>query len=182
MDSALAKLIERFPPPPNPRGLPVNWRAIEKSLGVCYPCHFKDFINVYGGCVWFNNLSPFYRQGGSDDEAKDFPSKVERMCDIDRGNTYDANGKPLSPAFYPEEGGLLPFLVDYGGNVYYWDTASGTPEEWLVIQSHGGWMTPFPAMSIPTMILNWLGRDPQMIEMWGDADQISPDRLRITES
>jgi hypothetical protein len=37
-------------------------------------------------------------------------------------------------------------------------------------------------MSIPAMILKWLERDSQMNEMWGDVEQIPPERLRITES
>ncbi len=104
------------------------------------------------------------------------------MCDIDRGNTCDENFEPISPPFYPETGGLLPFLVDYGGAMYYWDTQSENPDEWPIVMSNGGRMTRYPCMSIPTMILKWLERDPQMIEMWGDVEQIPPERIRITES
>lgn len=182
MNKSLNQLMDRFPPPSKPRDTPVNWRNLESALGLTYPSGFKEFIDVYGGCIWFDNLSFFFRQGRTKKEAKEFPEIVIEMCDIDRGNTWDENGKPFSPPFYPEPGGFLPFLVDYGGGQYYWDTQSDNPDKWPIILSDGGWMTRFPSMSIPAMILKWLERDPQMIEMWGDVEQLPPERIRITAS
>ena len=183
MSKALINLIAKFPPPTKLEIAP-NWTNLEDALGVQYPSTFKDFIDTYGGCVWFDKLSPFIRQGRTKKEAREFPAVVVEMCDIDRGNTWgviDGKFQQISPPFYPEPGGLLPFLVDYSGSMYFWDTESDEPEQWPVIQSEGGSMTRHPAMSIPEMILKWLDRDPVMIQMWGDVEQISQERLRITE-
>lgn len=182
MNETLQELTQRFPPPANPRGTPTNWENIEHALKICYPASFKEFIDVYGGCVWFSNISPFFRQGLTEEEAGEFPEKVNELCNNEKGNTYNEEGEPFSPPFYPDKGGLFPFLVDYGGNIYYWDTHSNNPDEWPIVKSHGGWMTQHPCMSIPTMILKWLERDPQMIEMWGDVEKKPPEHLRITES
>ena len=182
MSDDLNELMQRFPPPDKPRYTPINWENLEAALGLCYPPSFKEFIDVYGGCVWFDNLSPLYSQAQTAEEAKGFLQTVERKCNQDSGNTYDKSFKRISPVFSPEKGGLLPFLIDYGGNMYYWQTDIGEPDQWPIIKSHGGWMTPHPAMSIPTMILKWLERDPQMIEMWGDVEQVPAERLRITET
>jgi len=182
MNDSLKELMQRFPPPANPRFTPINWENLERALGLCYPTSFKEFIDVYGGCIWFDDLSPLYSQALTDKEAIEFREVVDNKCNQDRGDTYDQHFKPISPPFYPEQGGLFPFLIDYGGNKYFWETESDDPDEWPIVKSHAGWMTRYPAMSIPTMILRWLQRDPQMIEMWGDVEQISPERLRITES
>lgn len=183
MEPALKRLMKRFPPPANPRSTPVNWTNIEQALDWTYPQHFKDYVDVYGGCVWFDDVRPIYMQGLTQENAGELPAFIESRCDIDRGNTYDADGKPFSPPFYPEDGGLMPWLLDYSGNMYYWDTgASEDPEAWPVIQSHGGWMTPFPAMSLPTMILKWLEQDAVMTEIWGKLERWPEEQRRITES
>ena len=181
MKTSLNELVDRFPPPAKPRFTPVDWDNLERSLGFSYPPSFQEFIDVYGGSVWFNNLSPLYSQAQTDEEAREFLKTVDQKCNQDRGNTYDEHGKPFSPPFYPDEGGLFPFLVDYGGNEYYWETDADDPEEWPIVKSHGGWMTRHTPMSIPAMILKWLERDPQMMEMWGDVSRVPPEQLRITE-
>ena len=181
MTTPLEQLLARFPPPAKPRFTPVKWSKLEVALGFCYPTSFKEFIDVYGGCVWFDNLSPMYSQARTKKEVDKFLQVVEQKCNQDRGNFYDEKFKPISPAFYPERGGLFPFLIDYGGNEYFWDTKSADPDLWPIVQSHAGWMKLYPPMSIPELILKWLGRDPQMLKMWGDVSKWPVERIRITE-
>jgi hypothetical protein len=179
MNEGLSKLRQKIPPPAKPRNLPVNWENIESALGLTYPTGFKELLDVYGGSVWFDHWDFFFRQGKTKKEASKFPDTVIEMCATDSEANYDEYSNEISPPFYPEEGGLLPFLVDYGGCVYYWDTKPDNPDEWPIVESDGGWMTRYPPMSIPTMILKYLERDPQMIEMWGDVEQLPPERIGI---
>lgn len=87
-----------------------------------------EFINVYGGSIWFDHWDFFFRQCKTKKEAEEFPNVVAEMCATDsEGNYDDESSQPITPLFYPEEGGLLPFLVDYGGCIYYWETKTTNP-------------------------------------------------------
>jgi len=100
--------MARFRWPQEPRGTPVNWRNLESAWRLRSPKSFKEFIDVYGGCVWFDDLSPFSQQGLTIDDAEKFVPKVSAMYDVDRGRTYDENFQEFEASFYPESG---PHLI-----------------------------------------------------------------------
>lgn len=182
MATALQDLVKRFPPPKNPRGTPVNWERIERRLAILYPASFKEFIDVYGGSVWFDDLAPIVSQGKNEKQAAEFVEIIRRKIEQVNGDTYDEDFNEIKVEFYPAPGGWFPFLIDYSGNMYLWAREADEPKEWPVVMSKAGWMKTLGVMSIPEMILAWLDGEPTMQKAWGNAEDLPPERLRITES
>ena len=182
MFEALQELVERFPPPKKPRSTPVNWERVENHLGMSYPVSFKEFIDVYGGSVWFDNVSPIISQCKNEKQAAEFVEIIKGKIEQVNGDTYDENFNEIDVQFYPTSNGLFPFLIDYSGNMYLWARESDDPEEWPIILSHAGWMKTLGVMSIPEMILSWLKGEPSMKKVWGNVEEMPLDRLQITES
>ena len=172
----------RIPPPGNPRHSNVDWKRLEQHVGLTYPRSFKDFINVYGGRVWFGNISPFFSECRTDDDAKQFVVSIERKLQQIESNTYDEDFNEIQPSLYPERGGLLPFMIDYAGNMFLWRTDSRNSDEWPIAFWNMGPITILEDWTIAKMIWQWLQRDPVMIKVWGDINEYEPDRIRLTES
>ena len=124
MDQALRKLVLRLPPPAPLPGTDVDWERLEHLIGLNYPESFKEFVQTYGDCVWFDNAAPLYSRARSDVEAKEFLRQVSRNLAPLRGNMYDDDFSKISMPLYPEIGGLFPFMVDYGSNLFCWHTTS----------------------------------------------------------
>jgi hypothetical protein len=82
---------------------------------------------------------------------------------------------------YPTENGLFPFMIDYGGNLFCWQTDRNSPDKWPIVFWNMGPITVMEKMTIAKMILGWLQRKPQMVKVWGDIDEYEPDRIRLTE-
>ena len=182
MYATLSRLMDLMPPPKNLRFARVQWERLENAIGMAYPSSFKEFIGVYGGSVWFDNLSPFYTEAKSDGEVKKFLKSVEEKLKRLRGNTYDEDYNCLELPLFPEKGGLLPFMIDYAGNLYNWLSVQENPEKWPIAVWLTGSIRMLDGMTISSMILDWLERKPLMIELWGDVQEFDPKRLCLTET
>ena len=71
MDSSLQQLMGKMPPPTDPRHRMSIWSRLESAVGITYPTSFKEFVEVYGGSVWFDNVCPFFSEATTDDEVKE---------------------------------------------------------------------------------------------------------------
>lgn len=181
MHSALKELMSRFPPPTDLSCHPVNWKRLEQHVDFSFPVSFKEYVDVYGGCIWFDDLSLIISQGVDEEQATEYVNVVNRKIAQVDGETYDEEFNEIQVSFFPEKKGLFPFLLDYSGNLYLWSREFDNPEEWPVVKSHAGWMKTLKAMTIPEMIIGWLNGDQLMQQVWGDVSGIDPERLGITE-
>lgn len=77
---------------------------------------------------------------------------------------------------YPAPGGLLPFLEDFGGGLFYWVT-KGDPERWPVLCALSGQVRKLAkGMTLPKLLREWLENKPRAIEVLGDLRTLPPER------
>jgi hypothetical protein len=89
--------------------------------------------------------------------------------------------KKVDLPLYPEAGGLFPFMADIDGPLYCWHTNSTNPNRWPVYCWVVGPVTVLPDMTISGMLLGYLERSPQMMQVWGDVRDLDPKRIRIDD-
>lgn len=179
MDTSLKKLIELMPPPKKARGKKTDWERLESALGLTYPKAFKEYVAVYGGSVWFDNLSPYYSEAKSTREIKVFIRHLQKRLKDLNGNMYDNNWQEVDLPLWPNVGGLFPFMIDYSGCQYLWATKSGDPEKWPVVLWQTGAIINLGRITLAQMILGWLQRTPRMRKVWGDINDFEPSRIRV---
>jgi len=179
MDSALKRLLKKMPPPRRLRDSDVDWHRLEATVGLGYPSSFKEFIGAYGACRWFDHASPYYSTAKTDAEAKKFVRRVMEVLKPLMNRMRDENGDEVRMALYPEEGGLLPFMVDYGGSVYCWKTDRTKLADWPIVCWLMGPVIMLEKTTIAQMMLEWLERKPRMVDLWGDPNDLPPDRLQL---
>ena len=169
MESALRKLIELLPPPPDPPGRKVNWQEHEAALGITYPRWLKDFIAVYGGSIFFDNFSILYPAPECYD-VDSFRQAVNDQLDllVKYGMT-DEDFNPIKVPLYPEPGGLFPLMVDYDGTYYFWKMEPENPDRWPLLRWE---VDTLRTLKYPTLAEMFLDR----IE---DYKRINPDRVRV---
>ena len=170
MDPALNRLTKLVPPPADPPFRAVDWVRLEAGLGVTYPTSFKEFVGVYGGCVWFDRLGPFYSPAKTRADVTRFGRAVRRRLEYLEGNLYDEHYRPIDLPLYPEPGGLFPFMMDrHTSAQYFWRTGRGDPDRWPVVCWFKGPVRVLEGMTLAKMLLDWLERRPRMVKVWGDV-------------
>lgn len=182
MDTALARLTEKISPPPHPRLSNVDWPRLESSVGLVYPDSFKEFVNLYGGCVWFDNVAPLFCEAKSDADIKRLLKSINRNLSFLKSNLYNEDFTPLTLPLYPEKGGLFPFLVDYSSNLFCWRTEQEDSSKWPVMFWNRGPIIDLGVTTIAEMIADWLDRKPVMTKVWGDVNAYDPELIRLTET
>jgi hypothetical protein len=181
MDRSLRKLLKVMPPLKGQRHTKVNWGRLEEYVGLTYPNSFKDFVSVYGSAHWFDKLLPFYSTARTVRLAQRFVKGVRQNVGRLAGNLYDAKFNRGDLPFYPEEGGLFPFMADIDGPIYYWLTEPKDPSRWPVYCWMSGPTTVLPGTTIAGMLLGFLERSPRMVRLWGDVRDFEPERIRIAD-
>jgi hypothetical protein len=181
MDDYLQRLMQRIPPPTNVPDRDVDWSRLEAAVNLTYPVSFKDFIGVYGRCVWFDHICPLFTTARSDADLKQFRQSVDAKLKPVKANTRDKRFKKIDVSVYPSQGGLFPFMVDYSSSLYCWQTDQSNPNAWSIVCWFTGQLVVLENTTIPKMILDWLERNPVMVNLWGDYTELPPDRIRITE-
>jgi hypothetical protein len=180
MDSTLKRLMTKMPPPPDPTGRNVDWERSEAEIGLTYPASFKEFIGVYGASIWFDNLTPLYPELTSYKDAKTFLAAVKAKLQLlVKYKILDEKYHEVAMPLYPEEGGLFPFLADYNGWEYFWQTTGKNPDKWPVVCWKMGPIVLLGRITIAKMILDFLERKPRMIAVWGDIRDYEPERIRL---
>ncbi len=180
MDPALKRLMKQLPPPSDPTGRDVNWEASEKAIGLIYPTSFKEFIGVYGGSIWFDNLTLLYPQRNPFPDVSDFLKVVEKKIGllVEYG-ILDEHYNRVSVPLYPDKGGLFPFLADYNGYEFFWQSKEKNSDKWRVFCWKMGPLVSLGTMTIAKMIVEFLERKPRMIDVWGDVNLYEPERIRV---
>jgi len=181
LEPALRRLIKRISPPTNPRFSNVDWARLEKGIKLPYPPSFKEFVKVYGGSIWFDNLSLLYTEAKSATEVIKFVKSVSDTLRCLQSNMYDASFQRVDLPLYPSEGGLFPFISDYGGGIGCWKADHGDPEKWSVFYWVQGPLVNLKRTTIAKMILGFLEAKPDMIKIWGDVRSYEIERIRLTE-
>jgi SMI1-KNR4 cell-wall len=176
---AFRKLVKRMPPPEAPRHTDVDWPLLEEHVGLRYPESFKEFVGVYGSCHWFDKLLPFYGYPKNPKEAKAFVKDVGKKLKWLEGNMYDERFKKLDLPLYPAPSGLFPFMADIDGPLYCWRTEGADPNRWPVYCWMRGPITVLDSASITDMLLGFLERAPEIVRLWGDIRDFSPDLIRL---
>jgi len=182
VDNDLQRLIAKMPPPARPRFRDVDWGRLEAAVGLTYPVSFKEFIGVYGGCVWCDAFSPFYSQARTTADAKDFLNSVKEKLIALQSNMYDGDSNKIEIPLYPTTGGLFPFMIDYSSSLYCWRTDRKDPDKWPIVCWFTGTVLVLEKMTISKMLLEWLDRKPRMIDVWGDVNDLPPERRQLTET
>ncbi|MBI1246303.1 hypothetical protein GC197_00475 [bacterium] len=185
MNAALAKLVERMPPPAKPKEAVVDWSLVEDALGFSYPASFKEFISIYGHSTWFDHAKPVYTTARSSKEVQKFIAAMEEKVSTLRGNTFvfdEKKGKRVQKdlPLFPEKGGLFPFMNDFSGSFYCWQTKSQNPEKWPVVCCFSSQVLIIKNITVPQMFLEWLERKPRMVDLWGDVNDLSPDQIQLS--
>jgi hypothetical protein len=179
METALAKLVEKFPPPT--RTTAVQWDKIESELGFSYPQSHKDFVNTYGASVWFDDLFPIICYGKTKADIRKYKTRCSKLMLYLKGNTYDDEYNNIEPLLYPTRGGLFPFMMDTQSQIYTWDTSKSDPDVWPVVCWMTGTILKLKNISIAKMIIDWIERKKSMRDVWADVNDFDPARLCITE-
>jgi hypothetical protein len=181
MDRSLRKLMKVVSPLKGQRHTKVNWGRLEECVGLTYPQSFKDFVSVYGSSHWFDKLLPFYSTARTVRLVREYENSVRAKLKWLDGHMRDAKFNKLDLPLYPEEGGLFPFMADIDGPLYCWLTESKNPSSWPVYCWMEGPITVLPDITISGMLLGFLERSPQMIQVWGDVRDLDPKRIRIDD-
>jgi hypothetical protein len=181
MDRSLRRLMKLMLPLKGQRHTKVNWDRLEEHVGLPYPESFKDFVGVYGSSHWFDKLLPFYSMAATDRQVQDYLKSVRKKLKWFVGNMYDQSYNRLDLPLYPEEGGLFPFMADIDGPEYCWLTKFEDPDRWPVYCWMPGTFMVLTDTTISDMLLGFLERSPQMVQLWGDVRDYDPSRIRIDD-
>ena len=156
-------------------------RKLEKGVGLTYPRSFKEFVDVYGGCVWFDTVSLFYDEAKTKVSLRDFLKSMKDKFLGMENNLYDERRNKLEIPFYPKVGGLFPFVIDYNGCGGFWRTDRKNPDNWPIVYWVRGPVIIMEKMTIAKMLLGFLEAKPEMFKIWGDVREYEPERIRLTE-
>ena len=112
-------------PPQEPvaTGSPQSWVALERRLGTSLPTDYKWFVSTYGAgrveeFVWI--LSPF-------SSGHDYATALEVEL-ADHRSWHEmglVDGEP---------DGLIPWARNEDRGTCFWDTSSGEPDRWTIVQ------------------------------------------------
>jgi hypothetical protein len=124
------------PPPDTPAAVPakLNWKEIEKALGVLLPMDYKDFVARYGSGLLGNFIRVF--NPFDEYEYMGLVPSVVRICGIRRELKESEGDAEVPFDVYPKSPGLLPWGNDENGNGLYWLT-EGATDHWPCIVGAG---------------------------------------------
>lgn len=123
-------LIKQVPPPKASfQPTTDDWRAAEDRLGLKMPEDYKRLVETYGDfyfAEFLYVLNPF-----SENKNLNLFSRGEVILDAER-TTRSAFPEHYPIDLYPEEKGLLPFVITDNGDAAFWITR-GAPERWAIL-------------------------------------------------
>lgn len=124
--------------PPDSPGTAPPWQTAPGTVGIAFPCDFRDFVDRYGGgevngalSVPSPTLAPHGpgRSGGFLGYVQRTTSEVGPVFAELRDKHPGDNPYPL----LPEPGGLLLWGSDSNGNHCFWLTTDPDPDRWPVV-------------------------------------------------
>lgn len=176
---SLKKLKKLYPPPVAPRHNVVDWIAYEERLGFVPPSYFRNFIQAYGDCTWFDTVRLVYTPAQTEAELDEYIETLMQKVSQMEGNIYSSRPfEKITPPLFPEPEGLMPFAIDFSSRTYCWQTG-GDPEQWPIVIWDTGPLEIFENATIDGMILNWINREPRMVELFCDFNDVEPEMLVV---
>jgi hypothetical protein len=184
--SALDRLLERVPAPPERAGAREDWGATERSLETALPSDFKQMVDAYGPgtlcghIYWFTPSSPHSMRSEVDELLEAYLSLRDVLPEA----------CPW-PAF-PEPGGLLPWARTSNREELYWVT-KGEPDEWIVVAADLP-ETTVHAITTTEFVLGWVeGALETAVSIWpavqpgvepffrplARSQSVAPERLMV---
>src|SRR5262245_44742831 len=115
-----------MPPPAAPPQNDIDWEVAEDVLGLKLPDDFKGFVRAYGNSIWCDTFRPVYPENSRKgcEEYRTYLLELLEPMDYLYDDKQDLDFKR-----YPERGGLLPCLIDFGGKHVCW-VAEGDANNW----------------------------------------------------
>jgi len=114
----------RIPPPTSINEPAGDWDSIFTQLGTQLPSDYRRFIDAYGT----GYLARFYTVANPFSSNR-YVNLFQRLDMIRRSEADSTFFPDAGYAFYPEDDGLIPFMLDDNGNDYFWRTM-GEPDDW----------------------------------------------------
>lgn len=162
----------RIPPPTSVSEAAGNWDSIYSQLGTLLPTDYCRFIEAYGT----GHLGRFYCVTNPFSSNR-YVNLLQRLNMIRKSEANSTFFLDAGYTFYPDPGGLIPFMHDDNGNDYFWRTV-GDPDNWPVIQcahrgsgftEHAMTMTAFLLAifdkTIPALASEFPGLDDEVFEV-----------------
>jgi hypothetical protein len=151
--SAFDRWTELVPPPGRPD--PVDWAAVQASLGTALPADYKAYVDTYGlGCV--GELFWVLHPAGTPDR-------------LNLGDQWAAAREPaplLTPPPRPlgRVPGLLPCAIDEDGGVLHWHADGPDPDRWTVVyrDEDGGAWQPYDLGLVGFLLAVFTGDLPEL--------------------
>lgn len=133
-------LQRRIPPPVTPNEVGGSWDTVFRALGTPLPDDYCQFVDSYGTgylARFYTVVNPF--------STNRYVNMMRRLDMIRSSESQSTFFPDAGYCFYPEDGGLIPWMLDDNGNDYFWRTA-GSPNDWPVVQCEhrGSGFTEYP--------------------------------------
>jgi hypothetical protein len=156
MEAALRRLIEALPPPEGVAGRNENWPQVEAEINLTFPSHFKELLGIYGDSVWFDLYHILYPD--TTEPTQSYLDSVRDQLNIlaEYGMT-DETGNAILVPFYPEQGGLFPFMASSDGDYYFWKADLPDPDQWPMMRWEMDTLRTLKVRTLAELFLDTLG-------------------------
>lgn len=126
VDRLMAAVGER------PRGLAVDWSAIESRMGTTLPSDYKEFCEVFGGGYFSEFLNVYACAGEADSElVNTYEGNWQIAEEGESGRNYYLPHGLFRPK---RQAGLLQWGASIGGDEFAWlADPSVSPDSWPVL-------------------------------------------------
>lgn len=115
--------------------MPVDWRTVERWLGVTLPADYRRLADMWGHAELGGRIQMHVPCRAERFDYGAWLREVHARCRQTVRCDDDASGLPEGELrFWPAQGGLLAWGRSVGGDVLLWDTsASAEPDHWTVV-------------------------------------------------
>ncbi|WP_160311534.1 SMI1/KNR4 family protein [Streptacidiphilus melanogenes] len=197
MPDALSRLAKLFPPPAVPVASP-PWERSRAEIGLDFPSDYRAFVDLYGAgefgtpdslACHVHAPTSCLLPGGRETGFKGYIEWHASEMDDLFGSELDEEDD-TKPAYriFPEPGGLLIWGENEQGDLYFWLTSDGPPDQWPVVMWARGPVTTyrFDMGMVDVLLGSARGEIPNVRAMcssqrrWTMKSDWSHDRLSIS--
>jgi hypothetical protein len=116
---------------PAGQGNMYDWVAVEATLGLELPGDYKDLVETFPEGL-FQGVFRLVRPGVCGHSAEEYLGRSGAVLgQLRERRNLDPVAYPH--AFYPAQGGLLPWAERPGGDLLYWATSDPNPNAWPIV-------------------------------------------------
>ncbi|MEZ5943742.1 MAG: SMI1/KNR4 family protein [Planctomycetaceae bacterium] len=127
MANAIDELASILLPPDSPYGTEVDWKLIEKEVGLTFPSDYRELCKRYGSFEFGNTISVMHPRQSSGSFATQM---AELLVDVIDG--VEGGRDNLEYENYPSIPGLFPVIYTDNNQLVCWIT-EGKPDDWPLI-------------------------------------------------